>query len=239
MFALLDPAVTAPPTFSDTLQGIGDAFNDAVTRNGGAGMAVATALLAGVVALAVFRWVRRDVRAEELERTARDARHEAAVSVAPLPLPADGRPHWAQVAVHLRLGLLRTAAHGRVLCEDVETQSLSAGEVSFLSHAPPVPATVLELALYLPGEGWPLALRGVVGPVDGPPAPDAPSLVAVKLGPLTGRESERLARWVAQEDLRQVAQMRRGRVCTCCHRPLADDSAPMHGTCASGRRTAA
>jgi len=227
---MIDPAMgVAMPSERDVLDGIGAAFSASIDRDGSVWVVAALVVIGVILFFALVRWLVREVRMERAERAELDARHEAALRAA---AAVGQRREWLRVSAHLRLTLQRIDARGRIVFDDTETQNVSAGGVAFLAHDPPDLDTSLEFSLYL-DEAWPLALRGRVTAVEAGDVPSAPSLVAVRLGPITDIERERLIKWVAHEHARQIADSRRGRVCALCKRPLADDTLDMHATCAA------
>jgi hypothetical protein len=225
---MLDPPYAgAIPSKAETLDQIGAAFRAALERDGSVSVVAALSLVSLVLVALTVRWIAREARKDRIERQALDARHVAVMSSLP---PRTEQREWVVVPAHLRLSLHRTTEHGRVVYEDVESQSVSAGSIEFLSHAPPAKWDAIWFTLFL-GEGWPLSLRGVVESVESSAVPRAAALVTVKLGPISNLDREHLVRWVAQEDARRIAEARRGRVCAVCERPLADDRAKTHATC--------
>jgi hypothetical protein len=113
-----------------------------------------------------------------------------------------------------------------------ETQNVGGGGLAFLSDKPPARGTHLDVTLDL-GAGRPLVLHGAVIRVDPPCSPEAPSLVAFRFGDVEPATRERLVRWIAEEEVREIAEARRDRLCACCGRPLADSHEEMHSTCAA------
>jgi hypothetical protein len=79
------------------------------------------------------------------------------------------------------------------------------------------------------GEKERLPLRGVVERVE-PSNDGATALVAVKLDPSMTTERERVVRWVAHEEQRELALAHRGPVCPVCGRPA--EHGAVHSTCA-------
>jgi len=227
-------AASSSSTPADVLDGIGQAFQATVGSAAGVVFGV-LALLAGVAVLVVLvRWVRRESQREQHEQEELDARHEEAVARASRN---SDRREWVRVPAHRRMVLQRADnRRGRAsfVYEECETQNISGGSIEFLSFSPPAEGVPLQFTLDL-GEKRALPLRGAVVRIEPANKPGAPSLVAVKLGPVTAAERERVVRWVRKEELRDLAQARRGRLCTCCLRPLAEDAGEMHTTCASGK----
>lgn len=221
-------AVVAPPPPSPTiaLDGIGEAFRATLDRDGGSVVGVAGAILALIFFVLLLRSVRREIRKERAEQAARDAQHAAAQAEA---AARTERREWVRVAAHLQMMLRQTDGH-RVYYGSRETQNLSGGGVAFLSHVRPALGVPLELILDL-GEKRPLSLMGIVVRVEPRPASGAPFLVAVRFGPIATVEREQVVRWVAREMGREIAITRRGRLCTCCHRPLSDSAGETHATC--------
>ena len=213
------------PSQSEKLDDIGRAFFAAVDRDG----RPAFVLIAAVVVLALIAglvyWVLRDVRRDRIEQSARDSRHEATMSM----LPASGGEgrKWARVAAHLPMSVQHPDGQ-RFWYEDCKTLSISAGSVAFLSSIPPAPGCPIDFMLDL-GEKERLPLRGVVERVE-PSNDGATALVAVKLDPSMTTERERVVRWVAHEEQRELALAHRGPVCPVCGRPA--EHGAVHSTCA-------
>jgi hypothetical protein len=216
------------PSSNDTLDGITHAFFSSLDRDGGPIVQVLAVALLGAFAVLLVRWLRRENRRERLERELLDERH-AAVSLQP---PAPERREWMRVAAHLPISILHPEGHRGPFFEDCETQNVSGGGLSFLTHAPSPRGTPLSFTLNL-GEKRPLSLRGVVTRTEPPTAPGAPHLVALQLGPIAVTDRERIVRWVTHEESRELAEARRGRLCSVCKRPLADPSREVHSACAS------
>jgi hypothetical protein len=167
-----------------------------------------------------------------MEQDAREAQRETALSEAPAGGEYRERREWVRVRAHLRMRLQHTDAHQRSFNEDCETRNIGGGGVAFLSRTPPGPGFPVHFTLDL-GEKWPISLQGVVMNVEPPQDPDSPSLVAVKLGPITPADREHVVRWVTNEETREIAEAHRGRLCSRCGRPLADGAGEMHSTCAA------
>jgi hypothetical protein len=223
MFAVAQPG----PSDQERLDAVSHAFFVASREAGGPFVLLAGALLAAF-ALAWLLWrARRETRSDSTQQAVADTKHLAALA------EADTHEHhdWVRVPAHLRLTLQQTDAHGRTCFEECETQDVSGGWVTFLTHARPRDGVPLAFALDL-HEHWPLRLQGVVHHVEASAIEGAPSLVAVKLGPIAPAVQEQLVRWVTQEEMRGIAASRRGALCAGCGRPLADDGAKRHATCA-------
>ena len=180
----------AMPFERDVLDGIGAAFSASIDRDGSVWVVAALVVIGVILFFALVRWLVREVRMERAERAKLDARHEAALRAA---AAVGQRREWLRVSAHLRLTLQRIDARGRIVFDDTETQNVSAGGVAFLAHDPPDLDTSLEFSLYL-DEAWPLALRGRVTAVEAGDVPSAPSLVAVRLGPITEHRARALDR---------------------------------------------
>jgi len=224
----------ATPSVTDTLEGIGRAFYASFDREGAGAFGVVSALVIGVLLVVLIWWVLRESRREQTEQALLDARHDTAVST--VASGVDPRV-WVRVPAHLRMTVQRRDGRDKLYYDECETQNVSAGGIELLSHAPPPEGLAIQFTLDL-REKWPIPLRGIVARVDPALIAGAPSLVAVKLGPISTRERDRLVRWVAREQRREIAEARRGRVCACCRRPLADDASDMHTTCAAGKLAA-
>lgn len=225
-------AVACQPTSAgqaDTLRGISEAFSSALDRNASRGVGGILTVLAVALAFAIVRWVRREARRRRGEPPALDEAREA---IASKPPPRPEHREWVRVPGHLRMTVLRTGANPRAHFDVFETQNLGGGGLAFLSHAPPARGTPLAFTLDL-GERRSLAMRGVVVRVDPPPTPDSPSLVVLKFGEVDNATREHLMKWIAAEEVREIAEARRGHLCSRCSRPLADGAAEMHSTCAA------
>jgi hypothetical protein len=218
------------PNDPDVLQGISGAFVATLDREGSGAVIAVWVILVCTGAVVVVRWLRSDARRERRERRALEKRREA---VAAEPPPRLERREWVRVPAHVAMSVARAAETGvRAHVDLFETQNLSGGGVAFLADHPPACGTRLELTLDL-GTARPLAVYGVIVRVDPPHSPEAPSLVALKFGNLAPAIRERLVKWIATEEVREIALARRGRVCACCKRPLADSHEEMHSTCAA------
>ena len=114
-----------------------------------------------------------------------------------------------------------------------ETQDVSGGGLSFNSRTPPPIGTELELVLDLEIDGIPsdLPLRGEVVRVQPSLAPRGPAIVGVAFRGLAAATRNALLRWIAAEETREIANQRRGPLCSVCRRPLGDIGAKMHPTC--------
>ncbi len=211
---------------TDTLDGIGRAFFAALDRDGGPAVDVVAAAVALLLFVLLVRWVRREATREQREREELEARRLAAAAT----LHA-GKRAWVRVPVRVPMTVERREAGDRVSYEKCETQDISGGGGSFLCHRPPPPGAPLHFMLEPAGER-PLPLRGIVVRVEPPSAPGAPSLVGVKLGPITERDREQVVRWLTHEQASGLAQSQRGHVCAACQRPLADAAAGTHPACA-------
>jgi hypothetical protein len=217
------------PSQTDTLNGIGHAFFATLDRDGRPAFAGAATVVALALIVLLIRWVRREARRDRIEQAALDARHQTALSEAPA---GDDHREWIRVPAHVRMTLQHTDGHHRFFYEDCETQNVGAGGLAFLSHTPPPSGLPLHFTIDL-GEKRPISLQGIVVRVESPSTPDAPSLVAVKLGPITPAEREHVVRWVSHEETREIAEAHRGRLCSFCGRPLAEGAGETHSSCAT------
>ena len=226
--SILEPPTAPPP---DDLDDIGRAFFAALDRDGGPVFSVIATVLILILAGALVWWLRRESRREREQQRALNERHAAALA------EAESRAEQRQsirVRAHVPIALRHTSGPRRSVVERCETQNVSGPGVAYLSHRPPPPGAPLRFSLDL-GGGTPVALRGVVTRVEPPSASGAPALVAVRLGPTATRESEHVARWVAQQQAREIHLARRGRACTLCGRPLADGAGETHSACAAAQ----
>jgi hypothetical protein len=223
---LFDPS---PPGDSGVLEGISRAFVSSVDHNGRATLfAVVGAVLAAAVAVAMVLWLRREAAREHEAQSVLDEEHRVAISEPPARRE---RRQWVRVRAQRAMAVLQSPEGKRARYDVYETQNLGGGGLAFLTHKPPLKGTPLDFTLDL-GERSPLPMRGVVIRVEPPPAPEAPALVAVNFGVIDNATREHLVQWIAKEEMRAIAEAHAERVCTCCHRPLADGAAEMHTTCA-------
>jgi hypothetical protein len=216
-----------PATEDSTLDALGQAFAAAMDRNGGPVVAVMTAVVALGLIVGLVGWALHENRRHQSERRARDARRREAEAAAPATTQ---RREWVRVAGRLRM-TVRHAKHVHGAWYEVcETPNVSGGGVAYLSRAPPPPGAPVDFTLDL-GEQPILALRGVVTRSE-PAPPGLSALVALKLEPCPALMQDRIVRWVALAGERELVQMRRGRPCASCGRPLADEDEEAHSTCA-------
>jgi hypothetical protein len=134
--------------------------------------------------------------------------------------------------------VLRRDGAPRAHYDVYETQNVGGGGVAFLSGAPPTKGATLEFSLDL-GERAGLAMKGVVVRVDAPPMLGTPSLVAVRFSEISNATREHLMHWIAAQEVRELVEAHRGRVCPHCARPLSDTAVVMHSTCAAMAAAAA
>jgi hypothetical protein len=213
------------PSQSEALEGIKRAFF--ATLEHGAHPVLSIGGVFVVLALLTF-WARREARKDRVAQEAFRTLHEAAMATA----VAEGdRRAWVRVPAHVPMGVQHAGAHHRFFYEDVLTHELSARAVSFFSKAPPAPGIPLHITLDL-GERWPLSLRGVVER-SAAARSGVPSLVVVSLESITPTEREHLARWVAAEETLEIAEARRGRLCSRCGRPMVNGTDAMHSSCSA------
>jgi hypothetical protein len=217
------------PSETEVLDGIGRAFFGTLEHDGGLGFQLA----AGVVVLALLtllvRWVRREALLERIAQEALDARHAATMSETGI---GDERREWVRVPAHVQLAVRREHGHHGPFYEPCETENLSGGGLSFFTRTPPALGASLQFTIDL-GERSTLPLEGIVVRIEPPRGEGGAQLVAVKLDPITSREREHVIRWVAHEEVREIADARRGRLCVVCRRPLADDAGEVHTACAT------
>jgi hypothetical protein len=219
------PPPAAPS--SDVLDGIGRAFFATLARDGDLRFSAAAALATvGLVAWLVV-WVRRETRREREEQAVLDARHAAAMAKV---AAADAGREWVSIAVRRPVTVQHVLPGGRFSYEKCETESLSGDSLSFLSRTPPPRGAPLHFAVDL-GERSRLSLRGIVRRVEPAATGDAAARVDVMLGPIAETDREHLVRWIALEEDREIVEMRRGRLCVACGRPLANETSQAHATC--------
>jgi hypothetical protein len=224
---MLAVLVQPSPSETDTLNGIAHAFFSAAGRDAGPGFELAGAAVVLVSFVLLVLWVRREARTDRVEREALDGRHAATLSDAGA---GDERREWVRVPAHLHLAVKHEHGHRGPFYETCETQSLGGGGLAFSTHTPPSPGVPIRFTLDL-GEKRSLPLQGIVARVEPPPAEGAAHRVAVRLGPITAADREHIIRWVAHEEVREIADAHRGRLCSVCTRPLADDAEEMHSAC--------
>jgi hypothetical protein len=223
-------AVPQPtPSRTDILDGISQAFFTTMSRDGSPRFLVLAAVLTATLLVWLLYWLRRETRRERLEQEAIGTRHEVAMSQV---LASGAQRKWVSVAAHRPISVQHQGRGGRIWYEECETQSLSGDLVAFYSKVPRAPGLPLHFAVDL-GEKSPLQMRGVVARVEPPAVPGGPSLLEVRLGPITDRDREHVVRWVTVEEEREIAKTRRGPLCASCGRPVADGAEGMHSTCAS------
>jgi hypothetical protein len=232
MFAVVSFIARAPASTRDAeaLDGIRQAFFTALARDGSPGVVVAMMLVIALLVVASVRWLRREQRREQRERLVLEEQHQAACAEASAHLE---RRAWVRVPGHLAMTVVRETTP-RPRFDTFETQNIGAGGLAFLAHEPPRTGTRLEFTLDL-GERSELGLDGVVVRVDPSPtaSTDAASLVAVRFGAIGNAAREHLMKWIAEEEVREIAETRKGRPCAVCGRPLADNANAMHSTCAA------
>ncbi len=230
MFALVIAASAGPtsPGESQALHGIREAFFAALEQDRSPGVIALMAIMFVALVVASVRWLRREERREQSEHAELEERRRIVASMAPTRVE---RRAWVRVPGHLTMTVFHDAAP-RPRVDTFETQNVGAGGLAFLTHEPPRMGHRLEFSLDL-GEKTGLSLHGVVVRVESPPATDAASLVALRLGGIDSRAREHLMKWIATEEVREIAEARRGRACARCGRPLADSAFEMHSTCAA------
>jgi len=217
------------PEESDPLQGISRSFFASLERDGGGAIPAVLACVLVAVGVAVVVWLRKEARRLESEQRLLDAQHGAAVAAAAMHTE---RRAWVRVPAHLAMTVMHVDPQGRVRYQPFETQNISAGGLAFLSDKPPAKGAALELTLDL-GERAALQLRGTVVRIEVAEASRAPALVALRLDVVPDAARERLMKWIAAEEVRELTEARKGRLCARCRRPLADTADVMHSTCAS------
>lgn len=223
MFSLVSPNESA------VLDGISRAFFRALDEDSSAFVIGVWGVLGVTAAWVIAGWIRADAERRLRERRELEQRRERIASEAP---PRLERREWLRVPANLTMKVAPAGASPQAPTEVLETNDVGGGGLSFLSDRPPRRGTRLRFTLDL-GERRSLAVRGAVVRVSPPRQPGAPSVVGVKFGDVDAVTRERLVMWVAQESRRAVIAARRGRLCTGCDRPLADDGEDMHPTCAA------
>jgi len=220
------PLQPATPS-GDVLNGIGHAFFATLARDGGVRFSAAAALATAALVAWLLYWVRRETRRDREEQAVLDARHASAMAEAAASDP--GR-EWVSVQARRPMTVQHPLPGGRFSYEKCETLSISGGSLTFLSRAAPARGAPLHFTVDL-GERSPLSLRGIVRRVEPAVVGEAAARIEVSLGPITETDREHLARWIALEEDREIVEMRRGRLCPSCGRPLADDASEVHSTC--------
>lgn len=218
-----------PSSESDALQGISGAFFRTLDREGSGVVIAVWVVLALAAAIAIARWFRSDARRAHREQRALEERREVIAAEPPARVE---RREWVRVPAHLDMKVSRDEATPRAHFDVFETQNVSGGGLAFLCDKPPARGAWLDVSLDL-GTARPLAIRGAVVRVDPPALPQAPSLVALRFIEVEPATRERLIKWIAEEEVREIAVARQGRLCACCKRPLADSHDEMHSTCAA------
>lgn len=226
---LVTSFATRSPRESDALDGISRAFFAALDQDGSDVVIGVWGTLAIAAACVIARWLRRDAETAQRERRDLEQRRERIASEAP---PQLERREWARIGATVAMKIVRAGDTLRAPALVLETHDVGAGGLAFLSGEALRRGTRLNLTLDL-GERRPLAVRAVVVRVSPPSRAGAPSLVAAKFSEIDSATRERLVRWVVAEERREIAHARRGRLCACCERPLADDAEGMHPTCAA------
>jgi hypothetical protein len=217
------------PRESDVLDGISRAFFAALDRDGSDFVIGVWGALALAAAYVIAGWVRRDAQSVQRERRDLEARRERIASEAP---PRLERREWARIGANVSMKIVRAGDTPRAPALALSTHDVGAGGLAFFSDEALRLGTRLSLTLDL-GERRPLAVRAVVVRVSPPSRAGAASLVAVKFSEIDSATRERLVGWVVAEQRREIAHARRGRLCACCARPLADGAEDMHPTCAA------
>ncbi len=216
------------PDSADEYRGISDAFAAALhhTFIPGAIAAVILAIAGCVASVAVVRWVRRErARGREQRRALEERRRSEAAAA------SSERREFVRVPVRRSLSIPRSTAPGAPRTV-FETQDVSAGGLSFNSGTPPPVGTQLELVLDLDlEEHGDLALQGEVVRVQPSTAPRGPALVGVAFRGTASVTRNALLRWIAAEEIREIAHQRREPLCSVCRRPLGETGASMHPTC--------
>jgi hypothetical protein len=228
MRAAIERSIDSP---GDTLEEIGRAIAAALEREGGPVAVLGTLLVLLALVVALVRWVRREQRREAAEREALEARRAALLSAT---TATNEQRQWVRIPAQLDVKVRHASGTNRFINLACKTRDISGSGVAFLSSRPPPPGQPVQFTLDLK-EKAPLPLRGTVVRVDPPPAPGAPSLVAVKLGPITPADREHVVRWVTRQSSRSMARVRPERLCPRCGRALADDAGDTHPTCVAVR----
>lgn len=217
------------PGESDALDGISRAFFAALDRDSSDFVLGVLGTLALGAAYVVAGWLRRDAESAQRERRDLEARRERIASEAP---PRLERREWVRIPANVAMKVMQPGETPRARPLALGTHDVGAGGLSFFSAEPPQPGSRLRLALDLDGR-TPVAVRAVVVRVSSPPGPGAPSLVGVRFAEIDSTTRETLVKWIVAKERRGIAQARRGRLCACCERPLADGAEEMHPTCAA------
>jgi hypothetical protein len=231
MSLALSACLDEPPTAaSSTLEGIGNAFSSAVAAH--SPVAIGFFVVVGLVLTVTFLRGRRAraIVEEDLARAEEEREKLHLAAIAELASRKERR-QWVRVPASLQLHLAYLDTHQRLHLRDYETLNVGGGGVAFLSHDRFTVGTHLDFKLDI-GEGRPLALPGVIGRIEPGPTAEAPSLVVLELRDIDNATRERLIKWVAKEEVREIAEAHLGRRCSLCQRPLADTSlAESHETC--------
>lgn len=210
---------------SDVFRGISDAFDAALHHAviPSTLAVVVAAVVIGATTFALVRRIRREnarMRAESLARE--DQRRRIAKTTPP------ERREYVRVPARISLTIPRHA--------HVETEDLSGGGLSFSSQAPPRLGAKLDLVLDL-GDQHALAMHGEVVRVSPSRAPAGPAVVGVAFRDVATATREALVQWIAAEELRGIAEKRRGPLCSICGLPLGEADARTHPSCASAAAT--
>ena len=221
------------PGESDTLDGISRAFFAALDQGSSELVLGVWGTLAVAAAYVVVGWLRGDAQVEKRERRELQRRRERIASEAP---PRLERREWVRIPAKVKMKVAAASTGPLSPALTLKTNDLGGGGVSFFTDRAPRRGARLSLSLDL-GERRPLAVRGVVVRVNPPPRPGAPSLVAVRFAEVAAGTRERLVHWIVAEERREIIVARRGRLCACCERPLADGPEDMHPTCAARMAT--
>ena len=210
---------------SDIFRGISDAFETAL-HHAVIPVPFMVVLAAAIVAGAALfvRRIRRESAAARAERVAREnERRRIATSMPP------ERREFVRVPAHVPLTIPPTVRNGRP--SHVETEDLSGGGLSFSSKAPPRLGSKIELVLELGDQE--LEMHGEVVRIAPSQKPAGPAVVGVAFRDIQTATREELVKWIAAEEIRDIAAKRRGPLCKLCGLPLADPSTTTHPSCAT------
>ncbi len=220
---------TLSPRESDVLDGISRAFFAALDQDGSDFVIGVWGALAIAAACVIACWLRRDAQSAQRERRDLEQRRERIASEAP---PRLERRQWARIRANVGMKIVSAGDTSRAPALVLATHDVGAGGLAFFSGEALQRGMRLRLTLDL-GERSPLAVRAVVVRANPPSRAGGASLVAAKFSEIDAATRERLVGWVAAEQRREIAHARRGRLCACCERPLADGAEDMHPTCAA------
>ena len=144
------------------------------------------------------------------------------------------RREYVRVPAHVPLTIPESSVHhGRAT--HVETEDLSGGGLSFRSKAPPRLGSKIDLLLELGDHE--LSMHGEVVRIAPSQKPADPAIVGVAFRDIETATREEVVKWIAAEEIREIAAQRRGPVCALCGLPLAEPNATTHPSCATAAAT--